>query len=449
MAVTRNTPWRHIGRVPYAVWRKRILDAGGLPEYAERDVWEAAGDDSALMLEMLEAESSYASNFEAIPADWWNAWNLQVAGRGMRFNSAVEAAAAWRARLYDDAYKGGVYKRTRTISELIHTYAPESDGNDTEGYIKGLVAGINRNGIEASTTPEEPPMASVESLKPDTIDAPVRKDRDGQGFNYGTRGPIVGLVVHETQGIMSGRDRQAFFSCPNGERCSNALVDYGIDQAGQLFEFQDPFTSNRIPHASGGTVQQFGNPVGRYINSNYSNVNKYFAAVEMEKTDNGHLTAAQIDTVGRLGAYVLAKGGRKKREFWSLPNHADVYNTSCRQYDDDRARFEAICDQALAGFWSGTTPTPPPTEPDIIPGVDWGIAKRAFDNPALPNYVLTKGGKLSELYIARVKETGQLPQLTNRWEYEDGDRVYYRFSNGDTAVFNDRDKSIRWIEGVA
>jgi hypothetical protein len=39
MTVTRNTPWRHMGRVPYAVWRKRILDAGGLPEYAERDVW--------------------------------------------------------------------------------------------------------------------------------------------------------------------------------------------------------------------------------------------------------------------------------------------------------------------------------------------------------------------------------------------------------------------------
>ena len=34
MTVTRDTPWRHLGAVPYAVWRARILDAGGLPDDA-------------------------------------------------------------------------------------------------------------------------------------------------------------------------------------------------------------------------------------------------------------------------------------------------------------------------------------------------------------------------------------------------------------------------------
>ena len=84
----------------------------------------------------------------------------------------------------------------------------------------------------------------------------------------------------------------------------------------------------------------------------------------------------------------------------------------------------------------------------LTPGVYFAIAKRAFDNPsnpALKNYVLTKGGKLSELYIARVKQTGQLPKLIDRWAYDDG-RVYYPFSNGDMALFNDKDKSIRWID---
>jgi hypothetical protein len=37
----------------------------------------------------------------------------------------------------------------------------------------------------------------------------------------------------------------------------------------------------------------------------------------------------------------------------------------------------------------------------------------------------------------------------SRWPYENGDRVYYVFSNGWVALFNDKDKSIRWIEGVA
>jgi hypothetical protein len=108
----------------------------------------------------------------------------------------------------------------------------------------------------------------------------------------------------------------------------------------------------------------------------------------------------------------------------------------------------------LSAYYQGTSPgenpTPEPPKPveEIIPGVDFGIAKRAFDNPDLPGYVLTKGGKLSELYLARVKQTGQLPQLTDRWAYDDG-RVYYRFSDGTTALFNDKDKSIRWIEGAA
>jgi hypothetical protein len=463
MAVTRNTPWRHMGRVPYPVWRKRILDAGGVPGYADREVWEAAGDDSALMLEMLREESSYASDFDSIPLDWWNAWNLQVAGRGMRYNNAIEAAAAWRARLYDDSYKDGVYKRTRTISELIHTYAPESDGNDTEGYIAGVVAGINKNGIEASTTPEEPPMATPEQIKPQYTVAPVNKERDGQGFNYGTRGPIVGLVIHETQGRGTGQWYHDFFSCPNGERCSNALVDWLIDREGMLWEYQDPYNTNRIPWASGGPENN-SNPIGKAINARYrgvfGGVNKVYAAVEMVKTDSEALTPAQIQAGGKLLAYVMAMRGYPANDWEypdvlggninTAPHHSDISQTSCRIGDSDKAAMKAVCSRVLAAYYQGTTPgeepKPEPPKPveEIIPGVDFGIAKRAFDNADLPGYVLTKGGKLSELYLARVKMTGWLPKLTDRWAYDDG-RVYYRFSDGSMALFNDKDKSIRWI----
>ena len=30
--ITKDTPWRHMGAVPYAVWKQRITDAGGLSE---------------------------------------------------------------------------------------------------------------------------------------------------------------------------------------------------------------------------------------------------------------------------------------------------------------------------------------------------------------------------------------------------------------------------------
>jgi hypothetical protein len=150
--ITRDTHWRHAGRVPFAVWQKRINDAGGLSRVATYEVWNEAGDDSALMLEFLREESSYASDFAAIPASSNNPWNLQIAGVGLKFSSIVECVRAWRERLYSPIYESGVYLRTQTISELIRVYAPASDGNDTEGYIRGVVDGMNRNGFDPPVT---------------------------------------------------------------------------------------------------------------------------------------------------------------------------------------------------------------------------------------------------------------------------------------------------------
>ena len=76
------------------------------------------------------------------------------------------------------------------------------------------------------------------------------------------------------------------------------------------------------------------------------------------------MSPEQIRTVGIVGAYVIARSGRKKREFWSLPNHADVYaSTNCAQFVDDRVKFEAECDRQLAAFWAGTSPGGEPEEP--------------------------------------------------------------------------------------
>jgi hypothetical protein len=468
MAVTKDTEWRHLGRVPYEIWRKRILDAGGTPAVAEREVWEAAGDDSALMLEFLREESSYASDYDAIPESKRNPWNLQVAGVGLTFGDYVAAAHAWRDRLYSPIYKQGIYAKTTTIADLISVYAPKSDGNDTDGYIKGVVNGINKNGfaVDVPSTPEEP-MPPPGTIKPQYTVAPVEKQRDGQGFNYGTRGPVVGLVIHETQGRGTGQWYHDFFSCPNGERCEDALVDWLIDRDGMLWEYQDPYNTNRIPWASGGPENN-GNPIGKAINAKYRNVfggvNKVYAAVEMVKTDSEALTPAQIQAGGKLLAYVMAMRGYPANDWEypdvlggtinTAPHHSDISQTSCRISDSDKAAMKQVCTRVLSAYYQGTSPgenpTPEPPKPveEIIPGVDFGIAKRAFDNPDLPGYVLTKGGKLSELYLARVKQTGQLPQLTDRWAYDDG-RVYYRFSDGTTALFNDKDKSIRWIEGAA
>ena len=481
MTVTRDTAWRHAGAVPYAIWKKRITDAGGVSDYAEYSVWLALGDDSALALEQLEAESSYASNFNKIPADWFNAWNLEANGKGLKFTSALAGALAWRARLYDPEYKGGVYARTQTISDLIYAYAPPKDPvtgviwNDTEGYIRELVAGMNRNGFDVpvttpSTPEEEIPMSRdpYDIIRPYVVNAPVTKQRDGQGFNYGTRN-IVGLAEHETQGIMTGPQRQAFFSCPNGERCGNALVDYGIPRnEKKIYVFQDAFTTNRIPHASGGSaaaITQLARKASARMGNPFGGVNSFYAAVEIEKNRGQAMTADQIEMTARLLAYIWAMNEYPAddamfpdslgNEVKTSVNHSDLYtSTNCRINDDDRQKFEAMAVTILRDFYAGNAPGPAePPKPieEIIPGLDYSVAARLFGTAKGEDgvtYKFDKNGPVSKLWLAEGKATGEWPALSAVYSYESGERRYFVFDGGDTVIVV-KGQAPRWLKDAA
>ena len=371
--------------MPYATWKNRILDANGTPGVSAYDVWQAFGDDSALALAFLKRESSYASDYDAIPESKRNPWNLQIAGVGLSFDSYVDAAKAWRNRLYSTDYKQGIYDRTKTIADLIGVYAPKSDGNDTEGYIAGVVAEINRNGLDPIVTPpttppepipgegEEPVADSLDLIRDYLKEAPVTKQYNGQGYNTGKR-TIIGLVEHETQGLMGAKDRQDFFSCPYGERCENALVDFNIQPDGKIYRYQDPFTTNRIPWASGGSqaaITAIAQRASNVTGNPFGGVNAFYASVEIEKNHGAAMTAPQIESTARLLAYICAECGYSADD-WKYPNnlgnnvptslnHRDLYtSTSCRIEDSDRAKFEARCTELLRDWYAGTTPVPPP-----------------------------------------------------------------------------------------
>ena len=53
--------WREQGDVPYATWKAMITAAGGPPELASRESWEAARPHSALILAMMGVESRWGS----------------------------------------------------------------------------------------------------------------------------------------------------------------------------------------------------------------------------------------------------------------------------------------------------------------------------------------------------------------------------------------------------
>lgn len=318
------------------------------------------------------------------------------------------------------------------------------------------------------------------------VDAYATKRANGQGYDRGKR-YIMGLAEHETQGKGIGSFFRRFFSCltdtscklfdicTDGERCGNALVDYVIPEDGTIWQLQDPFTTDRIPYASGGTPNRntiIGKAINNYIAKRglFGGVNALYAAVEIVKLRGAAMNAKQIEATARLLAYICVMCGYPAND-WKYPdilggdvptsiNHSDAASsTNCRINDDDRAKFEKRCTEIMEDFYEGTTPIPTqptdpvpvPADPDsvvIVEGVDWGIAKWCFGTKVV-GYTLTQGGPLSELYVARAKTEGVWPELVERKTYADG-RVYFRFSNGWLALDPPGESAkVKWVTKVA
>lgn len=147
------TDWRTLGPVHNAMWDRELFQARS-PLYAVKDeAYEAAGDHTALCLAMMREESTYGTRFNRNVAGNRNILNLRPPdGNGyMGFDGWVDGVRAWHDRLLDPTYKSGIYGRTRTIPELVHVYAPDSDGNSEQAYVAGITASLLRWGV----TPQE------------------------------------------------------------------------------------------------------------------------------------------------------------------------------------------------------------------------------------------------------------------------------------------------------
>lgn len=252
--ITRNSDWRHIGAVPYETWEKLILQAGGSPGFADRRVWEAYGDDSALALAQAEAESSYASNYRKIPENLRDPLNLQVDGKGVDFSKGgsvqpvdayVAGAREWLRRLYSPSYKNGVYTKTKSIYEMVSEFAPESDGNDPLGYSTKVAAHIKTYGygppVTPPSTPEEPVTTYNYSngVHPNAVQIKVSEGSKFAGYIDPASHIIRAFVIHSAYGYLQGTT--TYF------QQGNALTDYMVGNSsdgagldGELRQFNDP-----------------------------------------------------------------------------------------------------------------------------------------------------------------------------------------------------------------
>ena len=378
-----------MGAVPYDVWRNRILYAGGVRGYAERPAYDAAGDDSALVLAMLGRESSYASDFKAIPAWKNNALNLQVDGVGLSFDTPADGIRAWKERLYSKTYEGGIYARTVTISDLINAYAPKSDGNKTEGYIEEVVWDINRNGFVTQT--EDPtPMPTytygkVPMPKFEDHEVPPRKKYAGQ-VPAGSR-VIRAFVRHTAYGSLVGTTM--WFAG------GNALTEYMIGNAsdgdpkldGQLRRFNDP-KGSYYPHASGPVERPIAD-AAKFLQLWPGRIN--IDTVACERSGNGSTPVSSKERAKRAaliayhadqyGKYLKEKTGKDMFTCDTFPiipdelgrsfliDHGEIYigkRGSCpgSAMDADlSAEIDAVI-AILRKYQTGSSEVPVPPEPE-------------------------------------------------------------------------------------
>lgn len=197
MPITRYTPFRDVGPIPFEAWNNPITQAGGRSELASRAAHAAAGKHSAILRRILKQESSYDTDYKANSLANNNPYNIRVpdySNEGnpkgyVHFANLVDATDAARRRINGDAgfFDGpNPYAAATTIEELLYTYAPPK-WNNTEGLIKAMVNDLNawlpkwsppaKN--PSGETPEEipaegdTPMATPVSLDYSSLSFPV------------------------------------------------------------------------------------------------------------------------------------------------------------------------------------------------------------------------------------------------------------------------------------
>lgn len=135
--------WRTSGDTTEEAFRRLIPEHSEIFKRGEVGaVYRAGRPYTRLMAGMLAAESSYATDFNAVQPEMNNPLNMRVR-RQPQFQEFPTIAASiyeWKARITDPIY---AYRDTETVAELVAVYAPSSDNNDEAKYVATVERVIN------------------------------------------------------------------------------------------------------------------------------------------------------------------------------------------------------------------------------------------------------------------------------------------------------------------
>ncbi len=282
-----------------------------------------------------------------------------------------------------------------------------------------------------------PPMVEM------IVEKPVHQS---SGFGY-DRAPAprqnVGLVHHETQGRGSGQFYHDFFSCPDGERCKNALVDFFIDREGTIFMFNDPF-GTRAGWANGGGVTEAGGLEGDGVRFfaifGANGINFRLVSIEYEKRTEEDFTDAQIQAGGALAAWIHDLDGQPWEQHPFVPKygcvtsflHFEFGTTDCGKGElDDISRVQAVTRGIMRRFQQGGSSAPiDPQVQDLPPvelpgGLTLQEAEARFGTyrKHLPDGRIVTGGfdpegVISLAWAQRAAEEGVWPRIEDWYVFE-------------------------------
>jgi len=340
--------------------------------------------------------------------------------------------------------------------------------------------------VEAPSTPPEPipgegePMPNVYKRVPHPpfIDLPVSKPKGG-GYGYtqipaGSR-KIVGVMNHETQGRGSGAWYRAFFSCPNGDRCGDALVDYLITRDGTIYRFNDP-ANDRSPWANGGPLGLEGDGPAFYARFGASGVNNSLISIEYEKLDNEDYTPEQIQSGGALNAFWH---DQDEQDWESYPYatkygcvtslaHFEIGTTNCGKGElDDITKLQAVAKGVMKKWQTQADGPAVPDKPNVpdqppVPtlpgGADPKEAAKAFGaltrwkpDGSTKKMPFDPTGPISLSYTHRCVESFGLdyskwPKAEDWWQITDSGKVLdiVTFSNPWQLVRTAERQGIMW-----
>ncbi|MBX3072246.1 MAG: N-acetylmuramoyl-L-alanine amidase [Thermomicrobiales bacterium] len=338
-----------------------------------------------------------------------------------------------------------------------------------EGPSSTVPAEVEEGPIVFGRVPR-PPMVEM------IVDKPVHQ---GSGFGY-DRAPAprknVGLVHHETQGRGSGQFYHDFFSCPDGERCKNALVDFFIDKQGTIFMFNDPF-GTRAGWANGGGVSEAGGLEGdgvRFFSIFGANgINFKLVSIEYEKLNIEDFTDKQVQSGGALAAWIHDLDGQPWEQHPFVPKygcvtsflHYEFGTTDCGKGElDDISRVQAVTKGIMRRFQQGGGSSAP-IEPDVVElpaaplpgGLSLAEAQERFGTyrKHLPNgRVVTGGfdpeGIISLAWANRAAEEGEWPRIADWYVFEDSAVLLnlVTFENGWMMVQKSERSGLMWVNLV-